>query len=579
MKNKEYWGNRIKIAQDKTLDRIYDEYVANIEKQYNTAILDIEKDILSWYQRFADNNKLSFAEAQKLLKSDELEEFKWTVQQYIEKGMENGISADWAKELENASARVHISRLESLKYQLRAHAEELTQGRIKNIENAAKLAYTQGYYQTAYEFQKEIGVGFSLQSIDQRKLTKVLDTPWTTDNQTFTARCWNDKAKLVECVNQEITRMIATGAAPKKAIENISKQMKASRNNAGRVVMTESAFFATQAQKECYEELGAKEYRVIETLDRSTCSFCGEMDGKVFPVGKMQAGATAPPFHPWCRGTTAPYYEDLVGVGERFARDIETGEAYYLPAETTYEQWKDLQEAKYGNGSVDTARKKAYNNGQDSEQFARYQEVLKELCPKNLLDFQKTKYDNPKQWNKLKYQYRTVNQYKIDSGSLSVQEILDFDEIVISEKRGNFTSKYKKSGNIAGAYLDGNIKDLYLAHSKIGNEKEANKYKGNATIVTLKDARIFEYIDVPKANGGLRSDTYFDTEAKLFEFFSEMYDIEKYKSITMLSERGMCDSCKGVMSQFKEKYPNVAINVISNKRVEGDVWKHRRKKR
>lgn len=72
----------------------------------------------------------------------------------------------------------------------------------------------------------------------------------------------------------------------------------------------------------------------------------------------MQAGATAPPFHPWCRGTTAPYYEDLAGVGERFARNIETGEAYKVPAETTYEQWKDLQEAKYGNGSVDTARKK-----------------------------------------------------------------------------------------------------------------------------------------------------------------------------------------------------------------------------
>lgn len=43
--------------------------------------------------------------------------------------------------------------------------------------------------------------------------------------------------------------MIATGAAPKKAIENISKQMKASRNNAGRVVMTESAFFCHSSTK------------------------------------------------------------------------------------------------------------------------------------------------------------------------------------------------------------------------------------------------------------------------------------------------------------------------------------------
>ena len=339
MRNENYWANRIKIAQDKTLDRIYDEYVANIERQYNRAILDIEKDILAWYQRFADNNELSFADAQKLLKSDELEEFKWTVQEYIEKGKENGISADWAKELENASARVHISRLESLKYQLRAHAEELTQGRIKNTTEASELAFTEGYYHTAFEFQKEIGIGFSLQSIDRVKLEKILNTPWTVDNQTFTARCWSDKAKLVEVINKELTRMVATGEAPKKTIERVAKQLETSKNNAGRVVMTESAYFATASQGECYKDLDVDNYEVVGTLDSHTCSFCGEMDGKVFPVNKMQAGSTAPPFHPWCRCTTAPYYEDMVGVGQRFARDKD-GKTYTVPSDMTYAEWK-----------------------------------------------------------------------------------------------------------------------------------------------------------------------------------------------------------------------------------------------
>ena len=37
----------------------------------------------------------------------------------------------------------------------------------------------------------------------------------------------------------------------------------------------------------------------------------------------------------------------------------------------------------------------------------------------------------------------------------------------------------------------------------------------------------------------------------------------------------MCDSCKGVMEQFKQEHPNIEVNVISNKRVEDDVWKHR----
>lgn len=105
--------------------------------------------------------------------------------------------------------------------------------------------------------------------------------------------------------------------------------------------MTESAYFATASQGECYKDLDVENYEVIETLDSHTCSFCGEMDGKVFPVNKMQAGSTAPPFHPWCRGTTAPYYEDMVGVGQRFARDAD-GKTYTVPSDMTYAEWKEI---------------------------------------------------------------------------------------------------------------------------------------------------------------------------------------------------------------------------------------------
>lgn len=42
---------------------------------------------------------------------------------------------------------------------------------------------------------------------------------------------------------------------------------------------------------------------------------------------------------------------------------------------------------------------------------------------------------------------------------------------------------------------------------------------------------------------------------------------------------GMCDSCHGVMEQFQELFPDVEINVVSNKRVEGAVWKFRWRKK
>ncbi len=35
--------------------------------------------------------------------------------------------------------------------------------------------------------------------------------------------------------------------------------------------------------------------------------------------------------------------------------------------------------------------------------------------------------------------------------------------------------------------------------------------------------------------------------------------------IQLLSEKAMCKSCQGVMKQFKDKYPNVEVEVVSHR--------------
>lgn len=72
-----------------------------------------------------------------------------------------------------------------------------------------------------------------------------------------------------------------------------------------------------------------------------------------------------------------------------------------------------------------------------------------------------------------------------------------------------------------------------------------------------------------------------DSEAKLFEYAADIAKDGKEHTINMLSEKCMCDSCLGVMKQFKENYPNVTINVVSNKRErneenKGQPWKKRK---
>ena len=63
-----------------------------MEKAYKEVAESIEKDIAIFFQRFAGNEGLNLAEANKLLKSGELEQFKMTVEEYIEKGIENSVS-------------------------------------------------------------------------------------------------------------------------------------------------------------------------------------------------------------------------------------------------------------------------------------------------------------------------------------------------------------------------------------------------------------------------------------------------------------------------------------------------------
>ena len=68
----------MKNMEDALLDQSY-AYVENLDEQFRAAEAEIERQLSAWYQRFADNNEISLAEARKLLNSNELAEFRWTV--------------------------------------------------------------------------------------------------------------------------------------------------------------------------------------------------------------------------------------------------------------------------------------------------------------------------------------------------------------------------------------------------------------------------------------------------------------------------------------------------------------------
>ena len=339
MPNSSYWKERFKQLEAAQNRKGADTYL-EIENQYRQAQKEIEGKINTWYQRFAINNNLSMAEARRMLRDKELAELKWNVKDYIKQGQANAFNGQWIKELENASARFHISRLEALKLQTQQSLELMFGNQLDSIDTAMKRIYLDGYYHTAYELQKGFGIGWDIAGLDQKKIEKVIRKPWAVDGKNFSERIWGNKEKLISEVHREITQDIILGRDPQKAIDNISKKMNTSKVNASRLIMTEEAYFSSAAQKDCFQDLGVEQYEIVATLDSHTSDICQNLDGQVFPMKDFELGVTAPPFHVYCRSTTVPYFEEDFGqVGKRAARG-EDGKTYYVSADMTYKEWK-----------------------------------------------------------------------------------------------------------------------------------------------------------------------------------------------------------------------------------------------
>lgn len=336
MRNADYWRGRFSVLED-SAHREAQQTIQAMEEMYLDAQRSVQKEIESWYARFADNNQISLTDARKWLTAGQLEEFHWTVEQYIKIGEQAGLDAAWLKKLENASARFHISRLESVQMGIQQQLELLYGNQVDSLDALLKKVVSNGYTHTAFEVQKGVGLGWDITGLNQKKLETLLSKPWTTDGRTFRDRCWLNKNDLVGSVSKSLTQGLLRGDSPAKITTVIQKQFGVHRYKAGRLVNTETTYFNAVATKECYKDLGVEMVEIIETLDSHTCSICGGLDGKVIPIAQYEPGVTVPPFHPNCRGTTAPAIDPKY-AGERAARN-EDGKVYYVPANMKYADW------------------------------------------------------------------------------------------------------------------------------------------------------------------------------------------------------------------------------------------------
>ena len=332
LNNKDYW---LKREEEKLNAGIKDcnKLSKELQSHYKNAYKEIEKEINNLFMQYAKENNLTYKEASKYLTSDEFEIWRTDIKGYLAE-IEN--NPEVLLELNTLAMKSRITRLEALQYEVDKILNKLTIEADKSTKKLLTDTLKDNYYKNVYNISKSKGFLAKFSGIDNKTIERVLSYEWSGNN--YSGRIWNNKQQLSKTIKEEITQMLIRGESSKKVSQRVATRMDTSYKNAVRLVQTEHSYVMNEASKYTYEDLNIEKYEILSTFDNRTCKDCGKYDGKKVEIKKAIVGDNLPPFHPNCRCTTVPYYEDEED-DTRFARD-KNGKRIEVPASMKYEEFK-----------------------------------------------------------------------------------------------------------------------------------------------------------------------------------------------------------------------------------------------
>lgn len=426
MNNQKYWQERQALNysnNEKSIIAFHKELVSSFE----SAKKEIQKIINEFYIKYADNNGMSYSKAQELLPKEEIGELKdYIAQVYATMGTKD-------INVINKSIRARVTRYEALQKQIEAIIDVLYEVDYKeNGIQKFKEIYKNSYYNTLYNIDVFNGFHTEFSILDIRDIETLIEYPFNGAN--YSNRLWKQKDHMLTKLKENITTILVQGKNPKTLSSDFAKIFKTKEYEAYRLLHTESSFIIEQGTFRAYKEDGVEEYQILATLDTKTSDICREQDNKVYKVDEYVTGSTAPPFHHFCRTTTAPYYGE--DEGTRKARDPVTNKSYDVPSSMSYNEWYD----KYINDNPEALleEKKWKNRNVDKKQYKKYKEVLGKEAPKSLKDFQELKYNNSNEWELLK-DYKKSRESNMISAFSTFKDYKKYKEIIDKELVGLVT--------------------------------------------------------------------------------------------------------------------------------------------
>lgn len=301
--SKEYWKLReeeiAKIKKDLVDDNAYK---SKLTKLYNLAQEEIEKDIAKDIANFARKEEISMVGAKKLIAKVDVENFGERAKKYVE---DKDFSDKANKELRAYNVTMRTNRLELLQAKINLNTVALANQEELMLQK--KLATT-----FIAEYERQAGI-LSLTMPSTKQLENLATSFVEAEfrNVTFSDNIWQNQKELQEGLENTLRRSIIRGENPRKtgnALQKLVREdFKKKKYAADRIAITETARIQTESQKKSFQDGDFDEYVFI--AEPSACKICLPLDNKVFKVKDMMPGSNAPVMHPFCRCSTAAYFD------------------------------------------------------------------------------------------------------------------------------------------------------------------------------------------------------------------------------------------------------------------------------
>lgn len=294
MTSEEYWRKREENQRKKN---ITDEaaYNKEIQQIYASMMDNIQKEINSFYTKYASKEGITMAEAKKRVSQLDIEAYSRKAKKYVKN---RDFSDEANEEMRLYNLTMKVNRLEMLKANI---GLELVDG-FDELEKFFDQKLTD---RTLDEFQRQAGIlGKSIQN-NQKFAHAIVNASF--HNATFSERIWMHQNNLKAELEKQLSIGLIQGRNPRVLARNIQKKFNTSKEDAERLMITELCRVQTGAQKQSYVRNEYEEYTFL--AESTACGICADLDGKHFKVKDMQPGKNAPPMHPHCRCSTSAYMD------------------------------------------------------------------------------------------------------------------------------------------------------------------------------------------------------------------------------------------------------------------------------